>query len=590
MKFNKIFLVSVILLAILTVGAASASDNITDDAMAADDAACEELTQELDENLELNDNDEPISANESEMTVTIVKQEQSGKIHKIDENTDIYVNDHDSDYFRIYFPQAVTGTLSLYIDGRHLQDKEIFSQKHFMFVNTRSSNLSEGIHTWKIDYSGDDDFNPASANGTFTLNPPSPDFVKKDSKMDVFVVTKDDDNVIYAIDENRDLSIKNTKTDYFKVKFPKEVSGKLYLYIDGELKATKNIKNKNHYFFANAEDYKLKAGKHTWKIVYSGDDEYNSTSVNGTYMLNVDVVKVPIKKIPTSLTVPKTKTFKTPVKTKKYTVTLKANKKAFKGAKVYLTITGKNYKKTFSAKTDSKGKATFKITKLTKKGTYKGTLTYKGNKNYKSVTTKLSIKITKKTCKFTRGKTTVPGDEYKTETNTTCIIDGPIEVPEAYNLLNAFRAEKGVWQWNKDDATKTVFNTDASNTLKPLERDEVLEGIAKIRAEEVYSIFNKTGELTHERPDHSYVTDLKLEGYSIKSENIAYTMSTRADDLVLSKQIKNTTEELKETNDPYLYQGHRRAMLSSAYDLVGIAGYKVGYEFYLVQVFGKATG
>ena len=71
-------------------------------------------------------------------------------------------------------------------------------------------------------------------------------------------------------------------------------------------------------------------------------------------------------------------------------MTLKNSKgKAVKKAKVTLKVKGKTY----TAKTSSKGKATFKITKLTKKGTYKAVIKYKGNKYYKKATKKIKIKI-----------------------------------------------------------------------------------------------------------------------------------------------------------------------------------------------------
>ena len=60
-----------------------------------------------------------------------------------------------------------------------------------------------------------------------------------------------------------------------------------------------------------------------------------------------------------------------------------------KGVKVTLKVN----KKTYSAKTNSKGKATFKITKLTKKGKFNAAITYKGNKYYKKVTKKTKITI-----------------------------------------------------------------------------------------------------------------------------------------------------------------------------------------------------
>ena len=49
--------------------------------------------------------------------------------------------------------------------------------------------------------------------------------------------------------------------------------------------------------------------------------------------------------------------------------------------------------KTYVAKTNSKGKATFKITKLSKKGTFKGKLTFNGNTLYKKATKTVKIKI-----------------------------------------------------------------------------------------------------------------------------------------------------------------------------------------------------
>ena len=103
------------------------------------------------------------------------------------------------------------------------------------------------------------------------------------------------------------------------------------------------------------------------KITFNGDDKYLNSTKD---------VKVTIKKAIPKLTAKK-KTFKTSVKTKKYTVTLKDNTgKAIKKAKVTLKVKGKTYKAT----TNSKGKATFKIKNLNKKGTFKATVTYKGNK------------------------------------------------------------------------------------------------------------------------------------------------------------------------------------------------------------------
>jgi predicted outer membrane repeat protein len=115
------------------------------------------------------------------------------------------------------------------------------------------------------------------------------------------------------------------------------------------------------------------------KVSFEGDDTYQNAS---------STVKVVVKKAKPKLSATKKK-FK--VKSaKKYKVTLKTNKNAaMKKVKVYLKVKGKTY----TAKTNSKGQATFKLSKLTKKGTYKAVVTYKGDKCYKKVTKTVKITI-----------------------------------------------------------------------------------------------------------------------------------------------------------------------------------------------------
>ena len=138
-----------------------------------------------------------------------------------------------------------------------------------------------------------------------------------------------------------------------------------------------------------------------WKGGKLLDEDYALTGkgwpVNlpeGTYnaILSVWGVKKNITisvKITTKLTA-KAKTFKLKTKTKKYTITLKDNKnKAMKNKKVTLKVKGKTY----TAKTNSKGKATFKLTKLTKKGKYTAVIKYAGDKHYQEVTKKVKITV-----------------------------------------------------------------------------------------------------------------------------------------------------------------------------------------------------
>ena len=117
-------------------------------------------------------------------------------------------------------------------------------------------------------------------------------------------------------------------------------------------------------------------------VTYAGE-----TGISGK-TIHTEVV---VNKATPKLTAPK-KTFKVKDKTKKYVVTLKTNKnKVYKNQKITVKVNGKTY----SAKTNSNGKATLKLTKLTKKGTFKATVKYSGNSKYKAVTKK-NIKITVK--------------------------------------------------------------------------------------------------------------------------------------------------------------------------------------------------
>ena len=120
---------------------------------------------------------------------------------------------------------------------------------------------------------------------------------------------------------------------------------------------------------------------YTVSVKYSGDN---------TYIGSTGSAKITINKLTPVLTASKA-TFKLSVKTKQYKVTLKDNKKkAMKSIQLTLKVNGKTY----SAKTTSSGVATFKITKLTKKGTFTAQIKYAGSSIYKSVSK--SVKITVK--------------------------------------------------------------------------------------------------------------------------------------------------------------------------------------------------
>ena len=123
------------------------------------------------------------------------------------------------------------------------------------------------------------------------------------------------------------------------------------------------------------------------KISFAGNDYYLGSDAT---------TEVTVQKATPKMTA-SAKTFTFEDKTKKYTVTLKDNKgNALKNTKVTLKVNGKTY----TATTNSKGVATFKLSditkgkKLTKKATYNAVISFAGDKYYNKVTknVKLSVK------------------------------------------------------------------------------------------------------------------------------------------------------------------------------------------------------
>ena len=107
------------------------------------------------------------------------------------------------------------------------------------------------------------------------------------------------------------------------------------------------------------------------KMEYAGDDKYTACmTINHIQIYkNPGSSKSAIKANP--------KTFPAN-KTKKYTVKLLSKGKAIKKANLKFTIAGKKY----SAKTNSKGQATFDLAKLNKKGKFTGTIVYMGDSKH----------------------------------------------------------------------------------------------------------------------------------------------------------------------------------------------------------------
>ena len=138
--------------------------------------------------------------------------------------------------------------------------------------------------------------------------------------------------------------------------------------------------------YANVQINLKNAGLYTFVVVFLDEDNYNAS---------MKVFKVTINKKPTSISA-SAKTFKASAKTKKYTVTLKTIKGASIDGKTYLAkgkkVTLKINGKTYTAKTNAKGQATFSL-KITKKGKFTAVIKYAGDNTYKASSKKVKITI-----------------------------------------------------------------------------------------------------------------------------------------------------------------------------------------------------
>ena len=145
---------------------------------------------------------------------------------------------------------------------------------------------------------------------------------------------------------------------------------------------------------------------------------------------------------------------------------------------------------------------------------------------------------------------------------------GQTEARTILDMINEARTNsEHAWYWNKDDTTKT-FCTD----LKELEYDYDLERVAMKRAAEIALSYD------HERPIGGYAWDTygqENNRYSHAGENIAAAQTT-------ASQVNFCW---REDNEPYGGQEHRRNMLSSKFNCVGIGHVYYNGVHYWVEEF-----
>ena len=143
---------------------------------------------------------------------------------------------------------------------------------------------------------------------------------------------------------------------------------------------------------------------------------------------------------------------------------------------------------------------------------------------------------------------------------------GQTEARTIFDMINEMRTNPyDTWYWNKDDTTKT-YCTD----LKELKYDYDLERVAMTRAAEIALSYD------HERP--------MGECDIYKQENIRYRYA--GENIAASQPTAfQVNDDWREDNYFYGGQGHRRNMLSSKFNCVGIGHVYYNNVDYWVEVF-----
>lgn len=148
---------------------------------------------------------------------------------------------------------------------------------------------------------------------------------------------------------------------------------------------------------------------------------------------------------------------------------------------------------------------------------------------------------------------------------------GQTEARKILGMINEMRTGSDAWYWNEDNSAKVTCSG-----LSELVYDYTLEKIAMQRAAEIALSFS------HTRPDgticFSAFSEFGKGGYNY-GENIAAGSSTAA----------GANTQWREDDEDYNGQGHRRNMLDSEFNSVGIGHVKFGGVHYWVEVFNLSS-
>ena len=407
MKNKKFLIVNLILLAIFIIGAASASEDIASDDSAlsvSDDGISEDTLAVSDEVTAIEDapvGDEPLSTDADDSSqssadeVILDEDNNQGIIIFVDEKSSFPTSGEDVDdgFAAISAPKDMGGSVIISSNGKQFFNKAFSNFNESKVVPEDDEGLQNYLRysVSPLDVGFFEGLNNGNVIDIAVLN--SGNTILDSKKYSIFFEGNSFRFVSISNDEDSVTKIA-TKITAPKVSTTYNVAKKLVVTLkdaNRKILANKKVTIKvgtisktlktNNYGKVSVAIGKLVPKTYTASIKFAGDSNYKASSFSVKVVVNKAKPKITAKK----------KTFKVTAKTKKVTAILKNNKgKVLKKVKLTLKIG----KKIYSAKTNSKGVATFKV-KLTKKGKYTGKVKFAGSKYYKAVTKNVYITVKK---------------------------------------------------------------------------------------------------------------------------------------------------------------------------------------------------
>ena len=221
---------------------------------------------------------------------------------------------------------------------------------------TIGDNLVPGLYNATVKFAGDDTFKAAESSAIFKVNEKKPALIDPKLKINVKDIKYGEKAVVSISTDARfsgfvgvDIGFKHYNVKVAKGKGSLKVSG-------------------------------LAVGKYLAKARFKQTDIFKASTKSTKFAVKKANVKITANN----------KGFWYFQKVKKYSVILKDNKgKALKAKKLTLKINGITY----SAKTNSKGVATFKLTKLNKIGSKMAVIRYAGDKSFNKASKKATITV-----------------------------------------------------------------------------------------------------------------------------------------------------------------------------------------------------